>query len=203
MTAHNFSFRPHATIAHFSLTADFAPCLRVLLYTNMTSLHSTHCKHRHTHTHTTQTSCAPQCGMHDRTATNPKADRRYNLLSVQLTFPTTGNSTEPHVSAAQCTKPDPKSAVTMPHTAATITTPMRSVRKWCTISTRSTAISTRHRHTQMISWMRLPATGVNHIMSGGYVYYLRVIGYAATHKTPITATFVVLRIHWGGFWVEL
>lgn len=35
-----------------------------------------------------------------------------------LTFPITGNSTDPHVSAAQCTKPDPKSAVTIPQKAA-------------------------------------------------------------------------------------
>lgn len=51
-----------------------------------------------------------------------------------LTFPIIGRSTDPHVSAAQCTRPEAKSAVIMPHKAETKATLHRSQRKCLIIS---------------------------------------------------------------------
>lgn len=74
-----------------------------------------------------------------------------------LTLPTIGNSTEPHVSAAQCTRPDPKSAVMMPQKAATNTMPIRSKRKYRIIRNRFSTISVMQTYTQVSSCIRLPA----------------------------------------------
>lgn len=67
------------------------------------------------------------------------------------TFPKIGRSTDPHVSAAQCTNPDPKSAVIIPQKAAAITTLIRSSRKCLTINARFNIISAIQKHTQIIS----------------------------------------------------
>lgn len=62
----------------------------------------------------------------------------------------------PHVSAAQCTKPDVKSAVIMPQNAATTTTNIRSVRKCLIIRTKFNTINIMAAYTQKLSWARLP-----------------------------------------------
>lgn len=73
-----------------------------------------------------------------------------------LTFPIMGKSTEPQVSAAQCTRPDPKSAVIMPQNAATNATLILSVRKCLIIRKKSRTINAMHEYTQMISCARFP-----------------------------------------------
>lgn len=47
-----------------------------------------------------------------------RTNNRFQVLQIYLTFPRIGSSTDPQVSAAQWTKPEPKSAVMMPHKAA-------------------------------------------------------------------------------------
>lgn len=76
--------------------------------------------------------------------------------NVQLTFPTIGNSTEPHVSAAQWTRPEPKSAVIMPQSAAAVTMPIRSKRKYRIIRNKFNIIKLMHMYTQITSCIRLP-----------------------------------------------
>lgn len=68
-----------------------------------------------------------------------------------------GNSTDPHVSAAQCTIPDPKSAVIIPHSAETTTTPTRSTEKYRMIKIKSNIIKLMHAYTQTTSCARFPA----------------------------------------------
>lgn len=82
-----------------------------------------------------------------------------HIIHNHLTFPIIGNSTEPQVSAAQCTNPDPKSAVIMPQNAASITTLMRSIRKCLIISTKFNSINVMAAYTHIISWARFPANG--------------------------------------------
>lgn len=72
------------------------------------------------------------------------------------TFPTIGNSTDPHVSAAQCTSPEPKSAVIMPQNAAAITMPNRSTRRYRMIRNKFNIIKLMHRYTQINSCNRFP-----------------------------------------------
>lgn len=51
------------------------------------------------------------------------------ILKIAHTLPRIGNSMENHVSAAQWTNPDPKSAVRIPASPATTTVPTLSMRK--------------------------------------------------------------------------
>lgn len=67
-----------------------------------------------------------------------------------------GNSTEPHVSAPQCTKPEPKSAVIIPQNAATITILVRSTRKYLIIRNKFNIIRLMQVYTQISSCIRLP-----------------------------------------------
>lgn len=73
-----------------------------------------------------------------------------------FTFPTIGNSTDPHVSAPQWTTPDPRSAVKMPQIAPIITALIRSKRKCWMIKIKLTIISVIQQKTQAISWVRFP-----------------------------------------------
>lgn len=70
-----------------------------------------------------------------------------------------GSSTDPQVSAAQCTNPDPKSAVTIPQKAATRMVLNFSSLIWHKMNTKFTAVSVRQMPTHMHSWVLFPKTG--------------------------------------------
>lgn len=101
------------------------------------------------------------------------------MRAVVLTFPTIGSSTEPHVSAAQWTRPEPKSAVKMPQSAAAITMPIRSTQKYRIIRNKFNIIKLMHVYTQITSCIRLPGGDTKKIC------YLHIQTYMlAQGKTP-------------------
>lgn len=85
-----------------------------------------------------------------------------NFLLVKLgilllpTLPIIGNSTDPHVSAPQCTNPELKSAVIIPHKAATVIEYKFSNRTCIKIKKKFTAINVMQIPTHIHSCVRLP-----------------------------------------------
>lgn len=79
-----------------------------------------------------------------------------NVFFSTLTLPIIGNSTEPQVSAAQWTKPEPKSAVIMPQQAAQMIRLKFSNCKWYNMKRKLTTISVIQIPTQIHSCVRFP-----------------------------------------------
>lgn len=75
---------------------------------------------------------------------------------MNYTFPIIGNSIDPHVSAAQCAKPEIKSAVTTPQNAAVIIELKFSNFIRTSINKKLRAIKVMQKDTQIISWILFP-----------------------------------------------
>lgn len=83
------------------------------------------------------------------------------IITIIYTFPKIGSSTELHVSAAQWTNPDPKSAVIMPQNAAIAMGLKFSNRNLTRINIELTTMSVMQIPTQIHSCVLLPKTNMN------------------------------------------